>query len=332
MQKHTPRIGGVIHTYLKYDPKNFPSPTQPPPDLVSGAMHHLLYYGGQRELTEEELERAIHLDPSQIAGLGPSLEALLEMLRQRKAKILCTYDTDRVQAEAEQRFRQAAVRLHLPRAIQDHFERAVTEQQLYDLERLWYRLDREKHPAARKLLGVLAHLGNKYQVDELAARYEFTGRAALAIPAALQIKEELESIDRLLKQLEEAAKTAQIGIIDLEQLARRFLAAQDTLNRQVILITDGLPTAHFENQFLYLLYPPDRRTEEATLREGGLAARDGITINIFLLSTWSQSHEDIQFAHRLARTTSGRVFFTAGADLDRYVVWDYLNQKREVLG
>ncbi len=43
---------------------------------------------------------------------------------------------------------------------------------------------------------------------------------------------------------------------------------QDTPNRQIILITDGLPTAHFEEQFLYLLYPPEPRTEEATLREG----------------------------------------------------------------
>ena len=52
------------------------------------------------------------------------------------------------------------------------------------------------------------------------------------------------------------------------QLARQFLAAQDTPNRQIILITDGLPTAHFEDQHLYLLYPPHRRTEEATMREG----------------------------------------------------------------
>ena len=108
------------------------------------------------------------------------------------------------------------------------------------------------------------------------------------------------------------------------QMARRFLAAQDTPNRQVILITDGLPTAHFEGQHLYLLYPPDPSTEQATMREGMLAQREGITINIFLLSTWMQSREDVQFAYRLAQTTAGRVFFTAGKDLDRYVVWDYL--------
>ena len=111
------------------------------------------------------------------------------------------------------------------------------------------------------------------------------------------------------------------------RLARQFLGNQDTPNRQVILITDGLPTAHFEGQMLYLLYPPDRATEEATMREGHLCHREGITINTFLLNGWSQSREDVQFAYRLAESTTGRVFFTAGKDLDRYVVWDYVNRR-----
>ena len=115
------------------------------------------------------------------------------------------------------------------------------------------------------------------------------------------------------------------------QLARRYLAAQDTPNRQVILITDGLPTAHFEGKYLYLLYPPDPRTEAATLREGHLCQREEITINIFLLPTWAQSREDVQFAYRLAESTQGRVFFTAGKDLDRYVLWDYLQRRREIV-
>jgi len=116
------------------------------------------------------------------------------------------------------------------------------------------------------------------------------------------------------------------------QMARRQLATQDTPNRQVILITDGLPTAHFEGSDLFMLYPPDPRTEAATMREAHLCQREGITINMFLVPSWSQSQEDIQFAHRLAEATKGRVFFTAGGDLDRYVVWDYVAQKREVLG
>jgi uncharacterized protein with von Willebrand factor type A (vWA) domain len=79
------------------------------------------------------------------------------------------------------------------------------------------------------------------------------------------------------------------------------------------------------------MYPPDWRTEDATLREGMLCARDGITINIFLLSAWNQTEEDVRFAYRLAESTKGRVFFTAGRDLDRYVVWDYIARRRSIV-
>jgi uncharacterized protein with von Willebrand factor type A (vWA) domain len=115
------------------------------------------------------------------------------------------------------------------------------------------------------------------------------------------------------------------------QMARKFLSVQDTPNRQVMLITDGLPTAHFEGEMLHLLYPPQPKTEEATLREGKLCAREGITINIFLLSSWNQSEEDVRFAYRLAESTKGRVFFVAGSELDRYVVWDYLERKKQII-
>ena len=52
---------------------------------------------------------------------------------------------------------------------------------------------------------------------------------------------------------------------------------------------------------------------------------------MFLLPTWSQSSEDVQFAHKLAESTQGRVFFTAGNDLDRYVVWDYVERRRSII-
>src|SRR5262245_24260238 len=102
-------FGGVIHGYQKYDPANFPSPTTPPPDMVSPAFEHLLYYGNTRRLTEEELARAIRIDPSQIQGLGPSLDALREMLLERKRRILSTYETGAVETEARENYqRQAA--------------------------------------------------------------------------------------------------------------------------------------------------------------------------------------------------------------------------------
>jgi uncharacterized protein with von Willebrand factor type A (vWA) domain len=116
------------------------------------------------------------------------------------------------------------------------------------------------------------------------------------------------------------------------RLARKFLAAQDTPNRQVMIITDGLPTAHFEAETLHLMYPPHPRTEDATLREAQLCAREGITINIFLLASWNQTPEDVRFAYKVAESTKGRVFFTAGRELDRYVVWDYITRRKQIIG
>src|SRR5579875_4106969 len=105
------KLGGIIHTYQKYDPVQFPSPTASPPDLVSPAFEHLLYYGSMRRLSEEELARAVRLDPSQIRGLGPSLESLMALLRERKRKILETYETDEVQKEAHHDFHDRAAEM-----------------------------------------------------------------------------------------------------------------------------------------------------------------------------------------------------------------------------
>ncbi|MEM6776976.1 MAG: hypothetical protein AAF670_04915 [Planctomycetota bacterium] len=115
------------------------------------------------------------------------------------------------------------------------------------------------------------------------------------------------------------------------QLARQNLINCDTPNRQIMLITDGLPTAHFEDEWLYMLYPPDPQTEAATMREAQLCKKEDITINIFLIPSWSQNEEDIRFAYRMAQATSGRVFFTSGKNLDRFVLWDYVKNRREII-
>jgi uncharacterized protein with von Willebrand factor type A (vWA) domain len=96
--------------------------------------------------------------------------------------------------------------------------------------------------------------------------------------------------------------------------------------------TDGLPTAHFEGGDLYMLYPPDARTESETMREAMRCKQEGIVINVFLLPSWSQSEEDIRFAHRMAETTGGRVLFAGGEELDRFVVWDYVKMRRTIIG
>ena len=561
------RPGGVIHSYQKYDPVQFPSPTQPPPDLVSPAFEQALMYGKYRELTEEELANAVRLDASQIVGLGPSLDMLRAMLEERKRKILETYETRGVQKKARKSFHNASKNLRVPKKLEPTYRRAINQEQPYLMESLWYQAGDDAGELARGILQVTKRMADKHNVEELASKYMFTGVESMTVLQALEIKDELEKIDELLKQIDEAAKTAQIGIIDMDtlrtfadpsdmesleemrrqvenmireqaerqglekdsdggfrltpqaykifqgrllerifselapsrtgrhqgdvvgegavelqqtkpyefgdsvanidlpqtvvnallrqgderpirlrgedivvhktrnhpkcatavimdmsgsmryegqyvnvkrmalalqgliqseypgdflrfiemytfakicspgeiidlmpkqvtihdpfvalkadmsdpsiseiqipphftniqralHLARQNLANCDTPNRQVVLITDGLPTAHFDGNDLYMLYPPDPRTEQATMREAALCAKEGITINIFLIPSWSQSEEDVRFAHRLAQTTKGRVFFTSGNDLDRFVLWDYVQNRREII-
>src|SRR5262249_9442809 len=152
------QLGGIIHTYQKYDPVEFPSPTAPPPDLVSPAFEHMLYHGSMRRLTEEELARAVRIDPRQIRGLGPSLAGLMAMLRERKRKILEKYATDRVQHEAHQNFHNQAQDMRPPGKLAKRFQEAVREEQLHDLEQLWYRSGDEKGAFARQLLQLMERL------------------------------------------------------------------------------------------------------------------------------------------------------------------------------
>ena len=66
-------------------------------------------------------------------------------------------------------------------------------------------------------------------------------------------------------------------------LARRILAREHGGNREIVVITDGEPTAHFEDGQVEFSYPPTRRTIQETLREVVRCTKDGITINTFML-------------------------------------------------
>ncbi len=212
-------LGGVIHTYQKYDPARFPSPTQPPPDLVSPALEHMLMFGERRELTEEELARAIRLDPSQIAGLGPSIDALIAMLEERKRKILAQVRDAQRSQEGPRGVSHAGGR---GEAAHASCARCSIASSRRSRSATWSGCGTPRATTNRRSpatwCSLIERLGDKYQVDELAAKYEFTGHESLTVPQALAVKEELEKIDELLKQLEEARKTAQIGIIDMDLL------------------------------------------------------------------------------------------------------------------
>jgi len=186
--------GGVIHIYQGYDPKRFPNPRDPAPDLVSPALNHLMMFGSRRRLTEEELARAIQLDPSQIAGLGPSLDGLIALLEERKRKILAKYEVATVRKAARSEYRTYGEQIKPPRKLREQFEQAFEEEQYRDFERLWYHIGDDSNRFAQRLVQLIDKLGNKYEVDELAAKYTFTGNTSLSIPEAIAIKAELRKL------------------------------------------------------------------------------------------------------------------------------------------
>jgi uncharacterized protein with von Willebrand factor type A (vWA) domain len=110
------------------------------------------------------------------------------------------------------------------------------------------------------------------------------------------------------------------------QVAERLLVRQRTTNKQVILITDGEPTAHIRNQQICLQYPPSQRTLLETLKEVKRCTRHGITINTFMLG---QDYYMERFVNELSRINRGRVFFTSPDTIGDYILVDYLSQQRK---
>src|SRR5206468_2650141 len=108
-------------------------------------------------------------DPSQIAGLGPSLETLMAILRERKRKILETFETDTVQKSARDAYRETGENISPPKPLRKAFRKAFEEEQIRDLERVWYQHGEDRSGFARQLMRLIDRLGDQYQVDELAS-------------------------------------------------------------------------------------------------------------------------------------------------------------------
>ena len=108
-------------------------------------------------------------------------------------------------------------------------------------------------------------------------------------------------------------------------LSRRLLARQ-TGTKQIIMITDGEPTAHIDRDGdVFFNYPPVPETIEATLREVARCTRDGIRINTFMLDATSYLQA---FIEKLTQMNRGRAFFTTPETLGDYVLVDFIEQKR----
>ena len=107
-------------------------------------------------------------------------------------------------------------------------------------------------------------------------------------------------------------------------LARRILAREAAANKEIVVITDGEPTAHFEDGQVEFSYPPTRRTISETLREVQRCTRDGITINTFMLE---RSRALAEFVNHMTRLNRGRAFFAEPERLGEYVLVDFVGRR-----
>ena len=110
------------------------------------------------------------------------------------------------------------------------------------------------------------------------------------------------------------------------ELARKLLAKDKAPNKQIIIITDGEPTAHQEDGQISYQFSPGARTLQLTLREVENCTRQGITINTFMLG---ESNLNNAFITRIAKINKGRVFFANSNGLGQYVLVDHLSNRRK---
>ncbi len=110
------------------------------------------------------------------------------------------------------------------------------------------------------------------------------------------------------------------------KLARQMLARQ-TGTKQIIMITDGEPTAHItQSGQVFFNYPPVRETVEATLKEVMRCTKDNIRINTFVLDATSSLRH---FIEQMTQINHGRAFFTDPDNLGSYVLVDFLENRRK---
>ncbi len=109
-------------------------------------------------------------------------------------------------------------------------------------------------------------------------------------------------------------------------LARKELARRRASNKQIIVVTDGEPTAHIEGGAPFFSYPPVMKTLEETMKEVVRCTRDGINMNVFMLE---QPDSDIRglrrFVEQMTRINRGRAFFTKPDQLGDFVVVDFID-------
>ncbi|HLF04517.1 MAG TPA: VWA domain-containing protein [Dehalococcoidia bacterium] len=109
-------------------------------------------------------------------------------------------------------------------------------------------------------------------------------------------------------------------------LSRKLLSRDKGSTRQILVITDGEPTAHLEGGRAYFSYPPSYRTELETLKEVRQCTKEGIVINTFMLEN---TYQLVNFVDRMTRINRGRAFYSSASNLGEYLLVDYVNNRKK---
>jgi len=111
-------------------------------------------------------------------------------------------------------------------------------------------------------------------------------------------------------------------------LARQLLGKHKSANKQIIMITDGEPTAHWEPGAPHPVfnYPPTYRTIQETLKEVVRCTKEDIVINTFMLE---RGYYLADFINQVTQINHGRAFFAEPEALGEYVLVDSVDNKRK---
>ena len=109
-------------------------------------------------------------------------------------------------------------------------------------------------------------------------------------------------------------------------IAEKLLAKHRGGTRQILMISDGEPTAHLERGRSVFAYPPSPVTIRETLKAVKRVSQQDITINTFMLD---RNYYLKEFVNQLAKINGGRVFYTTPDKLGEYMLVDYVQHKRK---
>jgi uncharacterized protein with von Willebrand factor type A (vWA) domain len=196
----------------------------------------------------------------------------------------------------------------------DHHTQCTT---VLALDMSWSMSWAGRFPAAKRVALALDHLiRTRYPRDHFFVVGFSTRARELRIP---ELPEATWDMGEPFTNLQEAL-----------MLAERLIARHPSPSSQVLVITDGQPTAYFRGRELRVEWPMgfggvSPHAAVQTLEQVRRITRQGVTINTFMLDA---SPELVAFVEQMTRINKGRALYTRPERLGSFVMVDYLARRR----